>query len=394
MAADPGQRRDHRILDDHDTAGRGIPELVVLNTRLLAITNSVQEGLLVVDSSGVALRANRFFYELFPVPPGDVEDRPLSALEPVWQRLFGQPGNLDQIAGDLLADHEGVASTELEQTWPVPRDLTVTSSPVSTHEGEYLGRVLVFRDITAQKQAEREKADFFSAISHELRTPLTSIKGYTEMVLDGDAGDIDDEVRDYLGVVHSNAERLMSLVNDLLDYQRLSSGRVEVKRKPFDLGDVLADLEATMTHLIADKGQRYSVDVHPDAARVLGDRDKTLQVLINYVSNAVKYSPEGADIRLTAATDFPADAAEGTMVARITVTDTGYGISSEDQQRLFTKFFRAEDPHTRTVGGTGLGLNIVKQIVEAQGGQVSVRSTPGSGSQFGFTIPLADGPAS
>jgi signal transduction histidine kinase len=212
---------------------------------------------------------------------------------------------------------------------------------------------------------------------------LTAIKGFTQMVLEGDAGEINEEAREYLGVALNNADRLIALVNDLLDISRIESGRVQLKSEPVDLDEVVQAVSATMQQKLKEKEQSLTVSVDPAAVRVIGDRDKLVQVLTNYVSNAHKYTPAGGAISIVVKTqdDF----------AHVSVNDNGHGISEQDQRRLFSRFYRVDNEMTREVGGTGLGLSIVKQLIELQGGQVGVQSILGAGSTFTFTVPLAQG---
>ena len=228
------------------------------------------------------------------------------------------------------------------------------------------------------------KTEFVSLVSHELRTPLTSIKGFTEMVLDGDAGEINEEATEYLGIVHSNAERLVALVNDLLDLSRIESGRIQLKSEAVDLNEIVKTVVDTMQQKIKEKGQSLAVSVDPAATSVVGDKDKLVQVLTNYVSNAYKYTQAGGELRI-------AVKKQGDC-ALVAVSDNGHGIAPEDQERLFTRFYRVDNSMTREVGGTGLGLSIVKQLIELQGGEVGVQSIPGVGSTFTFTVPLAAAP--
>jgi signal transduction histidine kinase/CheY-like chemotaxis protein len=266
------------------------------------------------------------------------------------------------------------------QNWPQTRELQLYSTPVRD-EQEFLGRLFVFRDVTHEREVDRMKTEFVSLVSHELRTPLTSIKGYTELVLDGDAGEINEEAQEYLGIVFSNAERLVALVNDLLDLSRIESGRIQIKSEPVDLNEIIQTVVVSMQQKIKEKGQSLEVVIDPQATQVVGDKDKLIQALTNYVSNAYKYSPAGGDIRIQVSKqdDF----------ARVSVRDTGYGISPEDQARLFTRFYRVDNSMTREIGGTGLGLSIVKQLIELQGGEVSVESAPNEGSTFSFSVPLS-----
>ena len=218
-------------------------------------------------------------------------------------------------------------------------------------------------------------------VSHELRTPLTSIRGFTEMVLDGDAGEINDEQEEYLKIVMSNSERLISLINDILDVSRMESGRVEIKTATVALGALINPVVLSMRPLLQSKQQTISAQIEPGLPPVQADVDKITQVMTNFVSNAHKYNHDGGWIRIDATR-------EGDYV-RIGVVDNGFGISEEDQKKLFQRFFRVENSLTRNIGGTGLGLNITKAIVELHGGSVRVDSAPGEGSTFSFTLPIS-----
>jgi CheY-like chemotaxis protein/two-component sensor histidine kinase len=266
------------------------------------------------------------------------------------------------------------------QNWPHARELQLYSTPVGDDQG-FLGRLFVYRDVTLEREVDRMKSEFVSLVSHELRTPLTSIKGFTEMVLDGDAGEINEEVEEYLTIVFNNAERLVSLVNDLLDLSRIESGRIQLKLETVDLTGIIGAVTTTLQHKIAEKGQTLAVNIDPQATAVTADHDKLVQVVTNYVSNAHKYTQPGGDLRI--------DVSRQDGFARVAVSDNGFGISAADQERLFTRFYRVDSSITREVGGTGLGLSIVKDLVELHGGQVSVRSAEGEGSTFAFTVPLA-----
>jgi signal transduction histidine kinase len=280
-------------------------------------------------------------------------------------------------------DAERQDSRFVNQRWPEPRELHLFSAPVRT-DGQLLGRLFVFRDVTREREVDRMKTEFVSLVSHELRTPLTSIKGFTQMVLEGDAGEINEEVQEFLGIALNNTDRLIALVNDLLDISRIESGRVQLKSEAVDLNAAVETVAATMQGKLREKEQQLAVSVDPAATCVTGDRDKLVQVLTNYVSNAHKYTEPGGSIRVVVSRqgDF----------ARVAVSDNGHGIAPEDQARLFSRFYRVDNEMTREVGGTGLGLSIVKQLIELQGGEVGVQSELGAGSTFTFTIPLSTAP--
>lgn len=348
--------------------------------RLRAVADGVNEALALISPEGRVLTVNRRFVDLFGVPAERVVGQRLEDTRTLFDQVFEDAADLHQAAMLTAGDAEQSFTRPVVQQWPQHRDLLHYSMPVRDADG-FLGRLYVFRDVTHEREVDRMKTEFVSLASHELRTPLTSIKGFTEMVLDGDAGEINDEMAEYLGIVHHNADRLVSLVNDLLDLSRIESGRIQIKSEPVDLGAVVENVVVTLRPKIAEKEQTLTGVVDPVATAVVGDRDKLVQVLTNYVSNAHKYTQAGGAIRIevTAADGF----------ARVAVIDNGYGIAPEDQARLFTRFYRVDSELTREVGGTGLGLSIVKQLIELQGGATGVTSALGVGSTFWFTVPLA-----
>lgn len=349
--------------------------------RIRAIADGVDEGLALVSPDRRILDVNRRFVELFAAPQERLAGQRLEDVRTLFDQVFADAATIYELALASSADTSHSDSRLVAQTWPEARELQLYSTPVGD-DGGYLGRLFVFRDVTREREVDRMKTEFVSLVSHELRTPLTSIKGFTEMVLDGDAGEINEEVEEYLGIVHSNADRLVALVNDLLDLSRIESGRIQLKAEPVDLSQLIKVVVATMQPKVQEKEQRLAVSVDPAAANVVGDRDKLVQVLTNYVSNAHKYTQDGGAIRI--------EVSRQDGLARVAVSDNGHGIAPQDQVRLFTRFYRVDNDMTRDVGGTGLGLSIVKQLIELQGGQVGVHSALGEGSTFWFTVPLAE----
>jgi len=353
--------------------------------RARAVTDGVDEALVVVSPGQRVLGVNRRFSELFGVPAERVTELRLADSRNLFDQLFEDGDALYQRILNTSPDSEREFRQLVVQRWPQARELQLFSTPIQDQAG-HLGRLFVFRDVTHEREVDRMKTEFVSLVSHELRTPLTSIKGFTEMVLDGDAGDINNEVQEFLGIVHSNAERLVALVNDLLDISRIESGRVQLKLEAVDLNAVVKTVSATMQQKLAEKQQTLSLLIDPAATLVSGDQDKLVQVLTNYLSNAHKYTQQGGEISIEI------DSHDG--LTRAAVNDNGYGIATDDQQQLFSKFYRVDNSMTREIGGTGLGLSIVKQVIELQGGEVGVDSRLGEGSSFWFTIPQSDTTAS
>jgi len=225
------------------------------------------------------------------------------------------------------------------------------------------------------------KTEFVSMVSHELRTPLTSIKGYVSMLREGELGELTLEQNEFLDITLENADRLVGLINDLLDISRIESGRLRLSLSEFDFGDVIKAVRSEMRAMGETKHINTVVEGYSEPVHVRADRDRVVQILANLLSNAYKYSLEGTTVRIHTQVDQ--------RFARIQVVDQGMGLSEQDQAKLFTKFFRAEAAKQRGIGGTGLGLSISRQLVEMQGGEMSVRSEIGEGSTFAFTLPLA-----
>ncbi len=282
--------------------------------------------------------------------------------------------------GELLGEI-GTDAREVTISEPERRILQLRTNPVVSQAGKYLGCVTSMHDVTAEREIAVMKNEFVSMVSHELRTPLTSIKGYVDLVVDGDAGEINDMQKEFLEIVQENSNRLVSLINDLLDISRIESGRVHLKIEPVEMGEVIQGVVDTF-RTMAEQGEvKLSMHITRALPRVAGDRDRIGQVLMNLVSNAIKYSPGGGSAVVKAS--------RRKDDVLIEITDSGIGISGEDQKQLFSKFFRVDSTLTREIGGTGLGLSICKSVIELLGGTIGVRSKIGEGSTFYFTLPIA-----
>jgi PAS domain S-box-containing protein len=349
-------------------------------SEIRAIINTSVDAMALVSTNGTFRGIDTQFSEFFAIQESQIKDRNWSEMIPLVGRIFENPSEVLELLANTAPDKELEFHTLLTQRWPQHRELDLISRPVTTRHGRHIGRLYNFRDVTHEREVDRMKTQFVSMVSHELRTPLTSIKGFTEMILDEDAGEINEEQREFLSIVEANADRLIALVNDLLDISRIESGRVQLKLEQADLNEMMTIVVATMDHLIEEKSQTLELNVDQDLPQVKLDRDRIIQVLTNLVSNAYKYTQEGGLIRLTIE--------QSGQFVRFAVADNGFGISEKDQEQLFTRFFRVDSALTRQIGGTGLGLNIVKTIIEMHGGEVAVDSELGVGSTFVFTIPL------
>lgn len=227
------------------------------------------------------------------------------------------------------------------------------------------------------------KSEFVSTVSHELRTPMTSIKGYADLIMMGAAGPMTDPQNRYMQVIKNNADRLSMLVNDLLDISRIETGKTELDLRPLDIPQIVEQvveghLRGRIEH--EDKPMEVQTEMAPSLPLVNADHAKVTQVLTNLIDNAFHYTPEHGRIGVNVR-------ANGDFVF-ISVSDTGIGITPENRDKIFDRFFRAEDSEVQRVAGTGLGLSIVHSLIEMHGGTIEVDSTPGEGSTFTFCLPL------
>jgi signal transduction histidine kinase len=249
--------------------------------------------------------------------------------------------------------------------------------------------------MTEARATERMKDQFVSLISHELRTPLTSILGYLELVLEDEDQPLTEEQRSYLTTVERNADRLLRLVGDLLFTAQVDAGRFTLKPEDVDLATVVRSAEESVRVTAAAAGVEIVVDVPEDALVVHGDAVRLGQACDNLVSNAVKFTPGGGRVTLSLRTAW--QTADGEVsaeprpdaapVAQLAVSDTGIGIPSGEQGKLFTRFFRASTAQRNAVPGVGLGLAITKAITTAHGGMLDLVSSEGAGTTFTLTLP-------
>ena len=234
------------------------------------------------------------------------------------------------------------------------------------------------------QRANQAKTDFVSFVSHELKQPMTSMKGYTDLLLKGIGGPLNDQQQQFLQVIRSNMQRMDRLVSDLLDISRIEAGRLRLEMKDTQPDDITREALRAFEQAIAQRDQSLEVEAEPELPAVHGDRGRLIQVLTNLLSNANKYTPEGGQITV----QVGRWSHDGQDYVRWSVQDTGIGMTTEEREKLFTKYFRSDNPIVRNVKGTGLGLAISRSIVEMHGGQISVASEPEKGSTFSFAIPV------
>jgi two-component system phosphate regulon sensor histidine kinase PhoR len=332
--------------------------------QLEAVLSGMAEGVMVTDARGRIILVNPSFKGMMKTDTGCIGKSPIEVIrnaelqEMVDRTLTRQAAlNPDAVFDIILHLDEGAFQAHL--------------TPVRIEQG-YYGVVAVFHDITELRRLEQVRRDFVANVSHELRTPLTSIKGYTETLLEGAIEDSDAAQR-FLNSIHRQVNRLQALVEDLLQLSRIESGRLDVRIRPCDLKKIAMRVVEAFEERINRKHLRMSCDF-PDAPFVRADEELIELALFNLVDNAVKYTPEKKRIDLSLV--------PGEDEVILCVADTGLGIPTEAQSRIFERFYRVDRGRSRDQGGTGLGLSIVRHTMEMLRGRVWVESTVGSGSKF------------
>ncbi|MGB3941209.1 MAG: ATP-binding protein [Candidatus Manganitrophaceae bacterium] len=283
---------------------------------------------------------------------------------------------------DLFKDPGEVRSQEIQVYGleEVSMTLKTTTAPFKDEEGRLLGKIGVFHDITRFKEIDRLKSEFVSHVSHEIRTPLTSIKGYIDNLRDGAAGELNQKQRAYLERMYQNADRLIRLISDLLDLSRIESGKMRIALFPVSIPDLIDDVIGVFRPIAIEKGLQVTVVPFDGEGKVLGDRDKLEQVVINLIDNAIKFTPSGGQITVSLK--------ETAGEIAVSIQDTGIGIPLNEQPRIFDRFYRVEKTSDAVIEGTGLGLFISKTLIEMHGGEIWVMSEKeGAGSEFRFILP-------
>ncbi|HEX6290333.1 MAG TPA: ATP-binding protein [Herpetosiphonaceae bacterium] len=364
-------------------------QLADARTHLQQVFDELPTGLALTDGSGTLLRANPSWWRLWAIDAAIVDEIkliPWDILPRILARLPDPLAFSDLFTKPITTPSE--AFVVLQNPW---QELRLLLMPVRDTMGVQAGFLLAVNDVTREREVDRLKSEFVSVVSHELRTPLTSILGYTELLLAREFGAA--ERREFIQTVHKEADHLANLVEDLLNVSRLDAGKIKLERWVMALPKLVRELVAQLNAELDVERHRLLLDVPESLPPIYADRDRVRQILSNLLSNAIKYSPEGGEVVLHAEVlhrppaSAPPLSPEPAML--ISVRDQGIGIPEHELSRIFERFYRVDNSNTRRIGGTGLGLAITRALVELHGGRIWVESTPGQGSTFYVTLPLA-----
>ncbi|HAG81972.1 MAG TPA: hypothetical protein DD379_12700 [Cyanobacteria bacterium UBA11162] len=356
---------------------------------LTAIINNLADGLLVTTIEGKISRFNPAFSKMFGLGEIDI----------TGQECQGVLSNsLADLVTQTQSQHRDVFTAEIDLVeGRIGQAVATAIDKNSSGEdagNEFLGSVILIRDITAEKEVDQMKTDFISTVSHELRTPLTSVLGFAKIIKrkledvifhqiqteDKKTQRTVQQVRENVNIIVSEGERLTALINDVLDIAKMEAGKVDWNMHPVSVREVVERALAATSALFQQKKLRLIDEVDDSLPDVIGDRDRLIQVLINLIANAVKFTDRGS---------VTCRAIKSDQEIIISVIDTGMGIAQGDQLKVFEKFKQVGDTLTDKPKGTGLGLPICKQIVEHHRGRIWVESELGKGSNFSFTLPIA-----
>ena len=375
VAVTPAAGGDSFVASVRDVSERRAVEQALRQSeqRTRSILDNMLGGLITIDADATIESANPAAERIFGYEPGELVGRPLAGLVPeaVGDRAAYLRTAFARAIG-RITEWRGRRKNGEE----FPFELSMFEFTGGGAGRHFAGSV---RDVSERHAVEKLKGEFISTVSHELRTPLASIRGSLSLLAGGVLGDLSDEAREMVTIAERNCVRLIGLVNDILDLERLEQGRLQMEIGEVAMADVLARTREAVQAFAAER--EVPVEMEPTTVAVQGDGARLVQVLVNLVSNAVKFSPAGAAVRVTVR--------ENDGRVRVEVSDRGRGIPASHRAAIFERFRQVESSDSREKGGTGLGLAICKAIVEQHGGEIGVESEVGRGSTFWFEIPSA-----
>jgi len=346
------------------------------------LLESLGEGLITIDQKANVVLINSKAIRLLELNEQKV---PIGSSVSSVLKLYGQEDKLlpvDQTPAVMTLKLAAAVSDVfgLHRKDSTKIIVNVSASPVIV-DGKVAGAIMTLRDVTKEREVDRMKTEFISLASHQLRTPLSAIRWFTEMLLAGDAGKLQPEQMDFAQNISDSTDRMIALVNALLNISRIESGRIMIAPKPTDLRELVSGIVNDLKAKTEEKKQTLIISVHADLPKINLDPQLIGQVYLNLLTNAVKYTPKGGEISVFISKK------DDQVISQI--TDNGYGIPKDQQDRVFQKFFRATNAVKVETDGTGLGLYLIKAVIESSGGRIWFESEENKGTTFWFSIPLS-----
>jgi signal transduction histidine kinase len=356
------EEREHRLL-----------EVAVERSKCNTIIECMTDGVLVVNRDRQIVLRNAAARRLMP------ESSSLRLPAPLPE-LVACPDVVAMVDDTLEGSGKSIAIREISLGGGT---YMVNASPVLDASGESTGAVAVLRDITALKKLSTTKSMFVSMVAHEIKSPLAAIESYLGLILGGEAGADADRDRRMLERCVVRAKTLRTMVSELLSLMAVETGNFSIKRSPLDVREVVHEVLESMQDRAKEKRIELTLDcVEGDCEQVLADRECLRSVITNLIDNALKYSTEEGHVVVSVVTDG--------LYVKVAVRDDGIGMSDEERDRVFDEFYRAKNSHTANIPGTGLGLSLVKRLVDLHQGTVGVQSAPGRGSEFVVSLPAVE----
>ncbi|MBN1164366.1 MAG: response regulator [Candidatus Krumholzibacteriota bacterium] len=340
--------------------------------KLSYLLDSLSDSVIIIDDTGKLLYFNRMAAQRFNLIPELIQDRTIHDILPETEKVMEMFSLLDK------REEFGGFEIEIEREGG-KKIYLVDVSRVYIELSEDVGGAVILKDITAEKEAERVKAEFYSMMAHEMRTPISVVLGYTQLILEGKAGKVSKLQKEFLKGVESKGKILMKLVNDFLDVSRLENKLFKLEKEIFDLSPLLTSTVEGIRLLAENKGIELKCVCENEIILLEADRDKLDHVLINLIENAIKYTESGGRVTVLCR--------RGDGGAEIEIRDTGIGMSAEEIKHIFDRFKRCDKAEKKKIKGTGLGLAIVKEILDAHQARIEVQSKDNEGSTFHLWIP-------